>query len=180
MLKNVVKHFKLITKHKLIVFKLSIRAGIPFRGFMHDFSKYSFTEFWESAKYYQGNHSPISACKKDKGYSKAWLHHKGRNKHHSEYWYDPEAPDPTPLIPYKYTVEMICDKLSASMVYNGKNFTNSSELEYWNKEKERVRVNKNIEKLLDRVFLDISNEGINKVVTSKNLKKLYNEYCLKK
>lgn len=180
MLKNIVKHFILITKHKYVVFKLCVKAGVPFRGLVHDLSKYSFEEFWESAKYYQGNHSPISACKKENGYSKAWLHHKGRNKHHYEYWYDPQAPNPTPLIPYKYTAEMICDKLAASIVYNGKNFNNNSELEYWNKEKEKVEINEDIKKLLDRVFTDISKDGIDKVITSKNLKKLYKEYCLKK
>lgn len=180
MLKNIIKHFILITKHKCVVFKLCVKAGIPFRGLVHDLSKYSFEEFWESAKYYQGNRSPISACKKENGYSKAWLHHKGRNKHHYEYWYDSEAPNSTPLIPYKYTVEMICDKLAASIVYNGKKFNNNSELEYWNKEKEKIKLNENIKMLLDRVFTDISKDGIDKVITSKNLKKLYNEYCLKK
>ena len=83
MLKKAFKHFLTITKHKIYVFKLSIKAGIPIRGFFHDFSKYSFTEFWESAKYYtDGKKSPITNCKQQQGYSKAWLHHKGRNKHH--------------------------------------------------------------------------------------------------
>ena len=121
MLKKAFKHFLTITKHKIYVFKLSIKAGIPIRGFFHDFSKYSFTEFWESAKYYtDGKKSPITNCKQQQGYSKAWLHHKGRNKHHHEYWYDYETKDEVPVIPYKYTVEMICDQLAAGMTYNGK------------------------------------------------------------
>lgn len=85
---NIIKHFNLVNKHRFIVFKLCLKAGIPFRGLVHDLSKYSFTEFFESAKYFTGNCSPIKICKKDIGYSKAWLHHKGRNKHHHEYWYD--------------------------------------------------------------------------------------------
>ena len=108
MLKKAYKHFLTVTKHKYYVFRLSIKAGIPVRGFLHDFSKYSFTEFWESAKYYtDGKSSPITNCKRERGYSKAWLHHKGRNKHHHEYWYDYETTDEVPVIPYKYTVEMI-------------------------------------------------------------------------
>ena len=122
MLKKAYKHFLTVTKHKYYVFRLSIKAGIPVRGFLHDFSKYSFTEFWESAKYYtDGKSSPITNCKRERGYSKAWLHHKGKNKHHHEYWYDYETTDEVPVIPYKYTVEMICDQLAAGITYNGKN-----------------------------------------------------------
>ena len=73
------KHFCLVNKHRFLVFQLSIKAGIPWRGFIHDLSKYSPTEFWESAKYFNGKKSPISVCRLDKGYSLAWLHHKGRN-----------------------------------------------------------------------------------------------------
>ena len=114
-IKNVIKHFKLITKHKWVVFKLCCKLRLFWRGLVHDLSKYSPTEFWESVKYYEGNRSPIVSCKQDKGYSESWLHHKGRNKHHSEYWVDMNAPEKTPIMPYKYTAEMICDKLAAGI-----------------------------------------------------------------
>ena len=64
-------------------------AGIPLQGIIHDNSKYSFTEFFISAKFYTGTYSPIMDERKIYGYSKVWLHHKGRNKHHYEYWLDP-------------------------------------------------------------------------------------------
>ena len=115
--KNIVKHFCLITHHKWVVFKLCCRIGEPWRGITHDLSKYSPTEFFESVKYYVGTHSPITEAKRDKGYSVAWLHHKGRNKHHSEYWEDEFAPEPTPVMPYKYAAEMICDKIAAGIIY---------------------------------------------------------------
>ena len=86
LLKNAVKHTILVTKHKWLVFKFCCKLGMPIRGLMHDLSKFSFEEFSESIKYYNGKISPITGCKKDKGYSKAWLHHKGRNKHHDSYW----------------------------------------------------------------------------------------------
>ena len=130
-LMNIVKHFKLITHHKWVVFKLCCKVGEPWRGFMHDISKYSPTEFWEGCKYYVGTHSPITEAKKTNGYSKAWLHHKGRNKHHPEYWQDDRAPEKTPVIPYPYAAEMICDKIAAGMIYEGKNFTKEYELEYF-------------------------------------------------
>lgn len=86
MIKNIILHFHLVNKHRFTVLKLCIKAGIPFRGLLHDLSKYSPIKFFESAKYYNGKGSPISVCKTKNGYSKAWLHHKGRNKHHQEYY----------------------------------------------------------------------------------------------
>lgn len=177
-LTNAVKHFITITKHKLVVFKLCCIAGEPWRGFMHDWSKYSPTEFWESAKYYNGKYSPIHACRRLNGYSKAWLHHKGRNKHHHEYWYDYNTEQKTPIMPYKYAVEMICDNLAAGIVYNGKNWTKSTQLEYWNKVESRKKVNPQINKFAKAVFKQVSKEGINSVIKKKNLKKLYKEIVL--
>ena len=116
MIKNIFKHLHLINKHKWLVFKLSVKAGIPWQGLVHDLSKYSPTEFIESIKYYNGKRSPISISKQENGYSKAWLHHKGRNKHHFEYWYDFNTPDKTPVIPYKYTGERICDTIATGMI----------------------------------------------------------------
>ncbi len=178
MVKNFFLHLNLINKHRWTVFKLSIRAGIPFRGFVHDLSKYSPTEFWESIKYYQGDHSPILEARKDKGYSEAWLHHKGRNKHHSEYWYDNKSENPYPVIPYKYVAEMICDKLAAGLVYNGKNWTKSTQKEYWVRNRDKELVNERVKNLLTEVFEQVSVNGINKTITSKNLKSLYRKYCI--
>lgn len=96
-LKNVVGHFCTITRHRWVVFKLCTKVGEPWRGLVHDLSKYSPTEFWEGVKYFNGHHSPITDCKKDKGYSDAWLHHKGRNRHHADYWIDMDAQVKYPL-----------------------------------------------------------------------------------
>lgn len=177
MLKNILKHTRLVLKHKWIVFKLCTKIGMPIRGFMHDISKFSPIEFWESIKYYNGERSPITFCKKENGYSKAWLHHKGRNKHHYEYWYDLNAPEKTPIMPYKYVAEMICDKLSASIVYNGKKWTNSSEIEYWIKERETAPINSKISNMLTEVFEQVAKNGIDKTITKKNLKELYRKHC---
>lgn len=176
-LRNIVKHFILITKHKWIVFKLCCKIGEPIRGLLHDMSKYSWTEFSESAKYYIGTHSPITEAKKDKGYSEAWLHHKGRNKHHTEYWIDELAPNPTPIIPYKYAAEMICDKLAAGMAYKGKEWTKEYELEYWNKEKNKLKVNPQISLFITEVMEDVANDGIDKTLSKKKIKEIYDKYC---
>ena len=68
MLKNILLHFKKICVHKHYVRKYCWKVGLYWRGITHDLSKFSPVEFWESVRYYQGNSSPIDACKKDKGY----------------------------------------------------------------------------------------------------------------
>lgn len=178
-LKNAIKHLGTVNLHRWRVFKLCCRAGEPWRGFMHDLSKYSPIEFWGSVKYYQGGkRSPIPIQKQEEGYSKVWLHHRGRNKHHFEYWYDESAPEKAPVIPYKYTVEMICDKLSASITYEGENWTKESEIKYFRaKEYNNPQLNEKIRNLLEEVFVQVSEQGINKTINKKNLKEIYNKHC---
>lgn len=170
-------HLHTVLKHKWVVFKLCVKIGQPIRGLLHDLSKFSWTEFSEGVKYYIGTHSPITECKKDIGYSEAWLHHKGRNKHHVEYWYDEIAPNPTPIIPYKYVAEMLCDKMAAGIVYQGKNWTKEYELNYWLKEREKAKLNPKIKELITECFTQVSQKGIDEVYTKKNFRKLYKKYC---
>ena len=90
-IKNVFLHTALVMRHKHKVFVHAVKCGIPFRGLMHDLSKFSPSEFFESVKFYQGHRSPIGVARREQGVSRAWLHHRGRNKHHIEYWYDHEC-----------------------------------------------------------------------------------------
>ena len=135
---KMLKHFTTICKHKYWVFYYCCKAGIPWRGLTHDLSKFSPIEFFEGVKYYQGTSSPIDACKKANGWSAAWLHHKGRNKHHYEYWQDNFDNGGTPLqMPYKDALEMICDYLGAGRAYSGKNFTLLDEYIWWQSKKRK-------------------------------------------
>jgi len=172
-IKKFFKHLHLVNKHRFLVFKLCIKAGIPFRGLVHDLSKYSPSEFIESVRYYDGNISPIKVCKKTNGYSKAWLHHKGRNKHHFEYWYDFNAPEKAPIIPYKYTVEMICDTIAASIAYNKNNWSPKINIEYFEKRKDLEYINPKIQSILREVYKQIDEKGINKTIKKKKLQKIY-------
>ena len=170
------KHLNLITKHRLVVFKLSCKIGIPWRGLVHDLSKYSPTEFWEGVKYFNGKHSPITDAKKDKGYSDAWLHHKGRNKHHTEYWTDESAPNNNPFPPYKYVAEMLCDKTAAGMIYNGKEWKDDVELKYYMYERTKIHINKNLDELFIEFFTKLGEDGINKSFNKHYVEELYKKY----
>ena len=116
-------HFCTITKHKKLVLKECFRVGLYKQGLLHDMSKYSWTEFRVGCRYYQGTRSPNNAEREEKGYSSAWLHHKGRNKHHYEYWIDYSLEGPNLLagmkMPVRYVVEMFLDRIAASKVYLG-------------------------------------------------------------
>lgn len=131
---HILKHFITITKHRHMVIKHCFKAGIGFQGLFHDLSKYGPEEFFAGAKYYQGDRSPNEGEREAIGYSKAWMHHKGRNKHHFEYWtdYDRETKKMKGMpMPSNYLIEMFCDRVAASKIYQGKNYKDTSALEYF-------------------------------------------------
>lgn len=135
MLGNARAHLKTINSHKALVMRHCFKVGLYRQGLCHDLSKYSPEEFLTGVRYYQGHRSPNTAERDDLGYSRAWLHHKGRNKHHFEYWLDQRANrDPEYVgkpMPTRYVVEMLCDRVAACKVYQGDAYTTRSPLEYF-------------------------------------------------
>ena len=135
------QHFKTVHHHRALVRKGCFRVGLYWQGLTHDLSKYSPTEFLRGAHYYQGTRSPNAAEREEKGYSEAWMHHKGRNRHHYEYWTDmsPTTRRYEPVdMPRRYLVEMVMDRRAACMTYQGKNYRPGAELEYLEKSRERL------------------------------------------
>ena len=128
------KHLALVNRHKWYVFKAACEGGIPVRGFFHDMSKFSPAEFFSSVKYYTGDKSPIDNEKEAKGYSYAWLHHRGRNPHHWEYWIDNlSSGGEALLIPNKFIKEMICDWIGSGKAYNKKDWARSTPYGFFTK-----------------------------------------------
>ena len=175
---NLFKHLSLVSRHKWRVFINCSKCGLVWRGLVHDLSKFSPTEFFESVKYYQGNRSPIGVCRREKGVSLAWLHHKGRNKHHIEYWTDEEC-EIQPLMPYQYAVECVCDKLAATRVYAGKNYSTDLPLLHWNKYGNKVGGNPLTMSFVEAVFEDVKLHGESYVLTKRYMKEKYQEICRK-
>lgn len=130
------EHFKTITYHKFLVMQGCFKVGLYFQGIMHDLSKYMPSEFLVGARYFQGNRSPNNAEREAIGYSSAWLHHKGRNRHHFEYWIDYSAMEikggmaPAPM-PVRYVIEMFMDRIAASKVYEKENYNDAKPLSYF-------------------------------------------------
>lgn len=113
-------HLRTVLTHKRWVFHFACKLGIPWRGIIHDLSKFHPVEFFEGVRYWTGKGSPITECKKVTGVSKAWLHHKGRNRHHFQYWMD-YANGVTIYckMPFKDVLELLADWYGAAVAYSG-------------------------------------------------------------
>ena len=156
------RHFVTITRHRWLVRQGCFRVGLYWQGLPHDLSKYSPTEFRVGVKYFQGDKSPNGAERNDKGFSEAWMHHKGRNKHHYEYWTDMSPVtrnyDAVPM-PRKYLVEMVMDRRAACMVYQGEKYTDGSALEYFLKSRERALMHPQTRQELEYILTMLRNRG---------------------
>ena len=156
------KHFITITKHRHKVIANCARAGILWQGLRHDLSKYSPTEFIPGAKFYQGTRSPNERERELYGASRAWMHHKGRNRHHYEFWsdYNPKTRAPEPVeMPLKYVIEMFCDRVAASKIYNGEKYGDGDPYTYFLRIKGKHRMHEKTEELLDFLLSMLRDEG---------------------
>lgn len=160
------KHFCTITYHKFLVAQGCFKVGLYKQGILHDLSKYSFTEFRVGAKYFQGTRSPNNAEREEIGYSSSWLHHKGRNKHHFEYWIDYATDGDGNLagmkMPDKYIIEMFMDRIAASKVYMKEAYTDRSPLEYYNRGKGKIILHEHTRELLEQCLEMLAEYGEDK------------------
>lgn len=160
--KQAVKHFRTITKHRHKVIAHCARVGILWQGLRHDLSKYTPTEFRQGARFYQGNRSPNEGEREAYGYSKAWLHHKGRNRHHFEYWvdYNPKTHRNEPVkMPLRFVAEMFCDRVAASKIYQGKNYTDDCALKYFERGKANRAIHPETSDLLEKWLGMLAEKG---------------------
>ena len=158
-----IKHFMTITRHRHKVMYHCLRCGILWQGMRHDLSKYSPTEFLPGARFYLGDRSPTEGERREYGYSKAWMHHKGRNKHHYEYWLDYDSHGEGKLVgmkmPVRYVVEMFMDRIAACKVYKGAAYKDSDPLIYYNNGKAGDMMHKDTRKLLEQLLHMLADQG---------------------
>ena len=158
------KHFQTITYHKWLVLQGCFKVGLYRQGLLHDLSKYSPTEFIVGARYWQGDRSPNNAEREKIGYSSAWLHHKGRNKHHYEYWIDYSTRDiaggmaPAPM-PVRYVVEMFMDRVAACKVYHKEAYKDQDPLAYYSSAKTPPPLHPNTKRMLEFLLHMLAEQG---------------------
>ena len=171
---NIWKHFCTINHHKILVMRGCFQVGLIRQGLLHDLSKYSPTEFIVGCRYYQGNMSPNNAEREAVGYSSAWLHHKGRNKHHLEYWIDYGVGDGRDgqkthrgicgmKMPIKYVAEMYVDRVSASKNYQRDKFKLDSPLQYYLKGRKYYILNEDTKAMLELLLVMLAVKGEDEV-----------------
>ena len=160
-----IEHFKTITHHRHLVRQYCFRLGLYYQGLTHDLSKYSPSEFWRGVKYYQGYRSPNDAERRENGVSLAWLHHKGRNRHHFEYWIDYCIADDGKVymggckMPLKYVAEMFCDRIAACKVYQGDKYTDASAYDYYEKSRGHILIHPETGALIGKMLCVLKDEG---------------------
>jgi len=170
-------HFKTVSSHRRMVFYHARKVGIPIQGLLHDLSKYSPSEFFVGVKFFTGNKSPNEGERSVYGYSKAWLHHKGRNKHHFEYWtdYNPQFKVVMPVkMPVKYCVEMFCDRVAASKIYQKENYTDSHPIEYFLRGVANRSIHPETSDLLEGWLVMLKEKG--EAETFKYIKNFYKQH----
>ena len=156
------KHFITITRHRHCVIVHGAKCGILWQTLFHDLSKYSLAEFLPGLKYYTGTKSPNDSERRDKGYSSAWLHHKGRNRHHFEYWtdYNPQTRSVAPIkMPIKYVKEMFCDRVAATKIYQGDDYNPTEPLKYFQTGQAQYIMHPETAKLLEKLLTMLATEG---------------------
>lgn len=166
--KNAILHFKTISMHKIEVMRLCFKAGLIKEGLLHDLSKYSLREFITGIKYYQGNRSPNAIEKIEEGYSRAWLNHKGRNRHHFEYWIDYGVDANKGLIgmkmPLRCVYEMLFDRIAASKIYYAKDYNTGIPYEYYKTKEKAVVMHEDTKKLLEKLLIINKEKGEEKLI----------------
>lgn len=160
------KHFMTITRHRHLVMRYCFRAGIPRQGLLHDLSKYSPAEFLIGARYFTGHYSPNQEERRIFGYSSAWLHHKGRNRHHLEYWVDYNQLERRTAgveMPMRFFVEMVCDRIAACRIYQGEGYTERSPYEYYLHSRHASLIHPETDRLLAETLLYLAEAGEEKL-----------------
>ena len=121
-------YLKTVTKHRWFVFVECCKLGIPWRGFVHDLSKYDPCEWFPYVEQFSGGimsgrnkDGSYDPTKRNDRFTMAWLHHQKVNKHHWQYWVLPQDDGGFKVLdmPMKYRKEMLADWYGAGRAYTG-------------------------------------------------------------
>ena len=149
-------------QHRFLVLRHCWRVGLYRQGLTHDLSKFSPVEFAAGARYYQGKRSPNEIERREMGYSAAWLHHKGRNRHHLEYWIA-YAADGSGMcgmkMPLNYVLEMFCDRVAASKTYRGAAYRDSDPYDYYARSVDHYIIHPETAQTLEYLLRVLRDEG---------------------
>lgn len=186
------QYFKYVWRHKWYVFIECCKLGIPFRGLVHDLSKYRprewfpYTEYfyggerktreeiskdWAPWKKYEFGEAHEAAMKQSKEsikeeFDKAWLYHQRKNLHHWQWWilkYDNGELVKIEM-PIAYAKEMVADWRGAGRAITGKDDI----LEWYGKNREKIQIHENTRTYIEELMDYKENENVSEGVTEEN------------
>ena len=165
-LHQIIGHFTTITHHRHLVMKGCFAVGLYWQGLLHDLSKYMPEEFIPGCTYYKdGKRSANNEEREATGRSLAWMHHKGRNKHHLEYWCDytvdktVKYPIAGVRMPVNYVVEMYIDRVAACKNYQKDAYSESNPLDYFHKGRSHLLLHPRTAKQLEILLTMLAEHG---------------------
>lgn len=97
--------------------------------------------------------------------SLAWLHHKGRNRHHFEYWIDYcIGEDGKPYMggckmPLRYVAEMFCDRIAACRTYLKDKYTDAAPYDYYIRSKSHILIHPETSDAIEAMLRVLRDEG---------------------
>ena len=95
----------------------------------------------------------------------AWLHHKGRNKHHWEFWVDFTRTGLQPAkMPTRYVLEMFCDRIAASQTYKGKKYRDTFPLAYYENGKHSYIMHPQTRQFLEHLLHYLHDHGLDETI----------------
>lgn len=171
------KFFKLLKRiviHKFWVAYYCFQLGLYWQGITYDLSKFSLTEIKGALKYWNDFKSSLAYEKELNGYSETFLHHRGHNPHHYEYWiHSLDEGGVAAEMPRKYALELICDYLAACRTYRG---NPKEEYKWWEEHSPKMKIHRRTKQYLNRIFLNFSHNSLKQAVKFADkcmLNKLY-------
>lgn len=143
------KYLKYVTRHRWYVFVECCKLWIPWRGILHDLSKYSYKEWFAYVEAFYGEFGYSFDSNRDlfdkllhkevmEAFDYAWLHHQKKNPHHWQYWLLQNDEDGLyPLeMPIDYAKEMVADWKGASRAIKGYDDT----INWYERNKDKIQL----------------------------------------
>ncbi len=124
---NYLRYGSYVFRHKWHVLVQCWRFGILWRGLIHDWSKLTFTEWFDYARVFGAKETPRGSDGAYNptvvpGFDHAWLSHIHHNKHHWQFWilFGDVGSERVLEMPRKYAFEMVADWVGAGLAQGGK------------------------------------------------------------
>ena len=159
-------YFLYVIKHKWYVFWACVQNGIWWRGLLHDLSKFYPSEFFAYAKIFYGKiklvrdingyYDPYLST--NKVFTKSWISHLHRNKHHWQYFalVDENMSVVLMEMPKVYIIEMISDWIGATKAQKSK----LGVIQWYRVYKNKILLHQNSKRFLESKLEEIFKEKI--------------------